>query len=90
MEEVEFIDIKTWDDMNLKTELLRGIYSYGFENPSEIQKKTIGHIVGKNDIIAQAQSGSGKTGAFSISTLQLIDTNLKQTQARHFHIPHTI
>lgn len=81
MDEVEFIDIKTWDDMNLKTELLRGIYSYGFENPSEIQKKTIGHIVGKHDIIAQAQSGSGKTGAFSISTLQLIDTTLKQTQA---------
>ena len=30
--------IKNWDDLNLKDNLLRGIYSYGFENPSEIQK----------------------------------------------------
>ena len=32
--------INSWDDLNLKTDLLRGIYSYGFENPSDIQKKS--------------------------------------------------
>ena len=33
------IEIKHWDDLNISTNLLRGIYSHGFENPSEIQKK---------------------------------------------------
>jgi superfamily II DNA/RNA helicase len=73
--------INTWDDLNLKEDLLRGIYAYGFENPSEIQKKTIGHIRNGKELIAQAQSGSGKTGAFSIGTLQSIDISKSETQA---------
>lgn len=73
--------IKNWSDLNLKDELLRGIYAYGFETPSEIQKKAIFPIIQKQDVIAQAQSGSGKTGTFSISTLQLIDTSQDYTQA---------
>ena len=73
--------INTWDDLDLKEELLRGIYSYGFENPSEIQKKTIGHIRNGKELIAQAQSGCGKTGAFSIGTLQSIDIEQRVTQA---------
>ena len=74
------IEIKHWDDLNIKTNLLRGIYSHGFEKPSEIQKKAIYPIINKKDVIAQAQSGTGKTGAFSISSLQSIDTSLLQTQ----------
>jgi translation initiation factor 4A len=73
--------IQSWDDFQFKTELLRGIYSYGFENPSEIQKKAILPIISGKDTIAQAQSGSGKTGTFSISTLQLIDTSTPILQA---------
>ena len=65
--------IESWDDFQLKQQLLRGIYSYGFENPSEIQKKAILPIIQGKDTIAQAQSGSGKTGTFSIGALQLID-----------------
>ena len=72
--------INTWDDLNLKTELLRGIYSYGFEKPSDIQKKAILPIINEKDTIAQAQSGTGKTGTFAISALQRVDTSLKQTQ----------
>jgi len=72
--------INTWDDFELKDCLLRGIYSYGFENPSEIQKKAILPIISGNDTIAQAQSGTGKTGAFSISTLQRIDVTKKELQ----------
>ena len=78
---VEENEIKNWDDLNLKDDLLRGIYSYGFEYPSEIQKKAIKHIINGSEIIAQAQSGSGKTGAFSISTLQCIDIDKRCTQA---------
>ena len=74
-------EIKNWDDLNLSDDLLRGIYAYGFEQPSEIQKKTIRHIISGKELIAQAQSGSGKTGAFSIGTLQRIDVTQHNTQA---------
>jgi translation initiation factor 4A len=70
----------TWDDFGLKTELLRGIYTYGFEHPSDIQKRAIPHILSGKDIIGQAQSGTGKTGAFTIGALQGVDTNRDTTQ----------
>ena len=73
--------IQRWDDMDIKPDILRGIYAYGFETPSEIQKKSIPHIILKHDIIAQAQSGMGKTGSFSIGVLSQIDVNLNQIQA---------
>jgi translation initiation factor 4A len=74
-------EIRNWDDMDLKLELLRGIYAHGFEVPSEIQKKAIPAVLTGKDVIAQAQSGSGKTGTFSISVLQRIDISQKRTQA---------
>ena len=70
-----------WSDLNLKEDLLRGIYSYGFEIPSPIQKKGILPVISKKDVIAQSQSGTGKTGAFTVSTLQLIDETKNETQA---------
>ncbi|EPY50251.1 translation initiation factor eIF4A [Schizosaccharomyces cryophilus OY26] len=73
--------IDTFDDMSLKPELLRGIYAYGFERPSAIQQRAIMPILGERDVLAQAQSGTGKTATFSISVLQKIDTSLKQCQA---------
>jgi len=73
--------IENWEDLQLKEDILRGIFSYGYEKPSDIQKKTIPNIVKKRDIIAQAQSGMGKTAAFSISTLQLIDVSVPTVQA---------
>lgn len=59
--------------MNLKLPLLRGIYSCGFEKPSMIQQKTIVPMILGHDLVAQSQSGTGKTAAFVISILQLID-----------------
>jgi translation initiation factor 4A len=59
-----------WDSLGLKTNLLRGIYAVGFESPSQIQAQSIPVILTGKDVIAQAQSGTGKTGAFCISTLQ--------------------
>jgi superfamily II DNA/RNA helicase len=55
--------------------LLKGVYEYGFEKPSQIQAKSIGPIVDGRDLIAQAQSGSGKTGAFVISSLTKVDVS---------------
>ncbi len=74
-------EFEQWDDAGLKPVLLRSIFSYGFENPSPIQKKAIIPIIQRKDIIAQAQSGTGKTGAFTIGSLQVIDTSIPHTQA---------
>jgi len=70
----------TFDAFDLNDKLLRGIYSYGFENPSDIQTKALPIINSKRDLIAQAQSGTGKTGAFTIGALNLLDCELKKTQ----------
>ncbi len=73
-------EVNRWNELNLKENLLRGIYSYGFENPSPIQKKGILPILTGKDVIAQAQSGTGKTGAFTVSMLQVIDENVNEIQ----------
>ena len=70
----------TFDDFDLKEKLLRGIYSYGFENPSDIQCKALPILNSKKDLYAQAQSGTGKTGAFTIGSLNLLNEDLKKTQ----------
>jgi translation initiation factor 4A len=71
----------SFDDMPLHQLLLRGIYSYGFEKPSAIQQRAIVPLINKGDVIAQAQSGTGKTGAFSIGTLARLDFRQKSLQA---------
>ena len=74
-------EINTWDDLELSPDLLRGIYAYGFENPSPIQKKAIKPIVMRRDVIAQAQSGTGKTATFTIGALSNVDVAINSTQA---------
>lgn len=69
-----------FEDMKLSEEILRGIYSYGFEKPSTIQQKSIVPLSKGEDIIAQAQSGSGKTAAFLIGSLMNIDYTNNNTQ----------
>ena len=76
----ENISEESFDTLQLSDNLLRGIYSYGFENPSEIQKKAVPKVISERDLIAQAQSGTGKTGAFLIGALQKIDIEEKSTQ----------
>ncbi|KAF2224378.1 P-loop containing nucleoside triphosphate hydrolase protein [Elsinoe ampelina] len=71
----------SFDAMNLKPELLRGVYAYGFERPSAIQQRAIMPVIKGSDVIAQAQSGTGKTATFSVSVLQKIDHNIKACQA---------
>jgi translation initiation factor 4A len=73
--------VSSFDAMELKEELLRGIYAYGFERPSKIQEKAIIPIIRGRNIIAQAQSGTGKTGTFGIGILERIDTSVDLTQA---------
>jgi len=76
-----FERIDNFDNMNLRAELLRGIYSYGFEKPSAIQQKAIVPTISGRDIIAQAQSGTGKTATFAIGALQQLDYTKNHVQA---------
>lgn len=76
----KIVDYTSFDDLDLKDNLLRGIFSYGFEKPSSIQQKAIKPMIDGHDLIAQAQSGTGKTATFLIGTLECITKN-KETQA---------
>ena len=75
-----FCEINSWEDLEISSDLLRGIYSYGFERPSPIQSKAIVPIMKRKDVIAQAQSGTGKTAAFSVGALSLVDLSKSETQ----------
>ncbi len=75
------INTESFEDLNLKDNVLRGIYGNGYEQPSVIQQKAILPLIDGNDLIAQAQSGTGKTATFTIGTLQRIDENEQSTQA---------
>lgn len=72
--------INDFGKMNLNHELLKGIFAYGFEKPSQIQSQAIIPVTTGRDCVVQAQSGTGKTGTFCIGTLQQIDTNINAPQ----------
>lgn len=74
-QEVEF------DELGLRDSIMKGIFSYGFEKPSPIQYKAIPVLLSKKDVIAQAQSGTGKTATFSLSALQITDPEQTACQA---------
>lgn len=73
--------VESFDDMNLKEDLLRGIYAYGFEKPSAIQQRAVKPLLSGRDLIAQAQSGTGKTATFAIGILEKLDVNLRECQS---------
>lgn len=72
---------ESFDDMELRENLLRGVYAYGFEKPSAIQQRAIIPCIKGHDVIAQAQSGTGKTATFAVAILQTINTELRDVQA---------
>jgi translation initiation factor 4A len=77
----EYPIFESFDDYDLDENLLRGIYSYGFEKPSAIQQRGIKPILDGRDTIGQAQSGTGKTATFTIGCLQRIDYSNRNCQA---------
>ena len=72
--------IENWDDLNITEDLLKGIYRKGFEKPTPIQSMSIQPIIDGKDVIAQSQSGTGKTGSFVIGALSKIDTSSNDLQ----------
>lgn len=73
--------VDDFENMGLREEICHGIYSYGFKFPSEIQQLAIKPICDRRNVIAQAQSGTGKTGAFGIGVLQVVDERYDDIQA---------
>ncbi|GMH39438.1 hypothetical protein BSKO_07336 [Bryopsis sp. KO-2023] len=72
--------VPTFEEMGLREELLRGIYAYGFEKPSAIQQRAIVPIIEGRDVIAQAQSGTGKTSLIGLTMCQMTDTSVREVQ----------
>jgi superfamily II DNA/RNA helicase len=70
----------SFDNINLKENTLRGIYAYGWEKPSNIQKLALIKFLSGKDIILQACAGSGKTGVFAIGALEKVNVDLKELQ----------
>ncbi|KAG7624578.1 putative RNA helicase [Arabidopsis thaliana] len=73
--------IESFEDMGLKEDVLRGLYEYGYEKPSAIQQRAIMPILQGRDVIAQAQSGTGKTSMIALSVCQVVDTSSREVQA---------
>lgn len=70
-----------FETYGLREEIIAAIKEIGFENPTPIQEKTIPHILeSKRDLVALAQTGTGKTAAFGLPVLQQIDSSKKNTQ----------
>ena len=72
--------IHSWEELDISPELLRGIYNYGFEKPSPIQSKAIAPILDNKSMVAQAQSGTGKTATFTIGALSRINFDIQEEQ----------
>lgn len=70
----------SFDDMEIPDMILRGVYAFGFEKPSPIQKKAIMPMIRGRDILAQSQSGTGKTGTFVIGGICRIDPSKNEVQ----------
>ncbi|KAI4332049.1 hypothetical protein L6164_016989 [Bauhinia variegata] len=85
-EDLEFVTTKgiepilSFENMGIKEDLLRGVYAYGFEKPSAIQQRAVRPIIEGRDVIAQAQSGTGKTSMIALTVCQVVDTSIREVQ----------
>ena len=74
--------MKTFEELGVSEGIRKAIEEMGFVQPMPVQEEVIPYLLGnRNDVIALAQTGTGKTAAFGIPVLQRIDTNSKETQA---------
>jgi len=74
--------LKTFEELGVSEQIRRAIDELGFENPMPVQEAVIPYLLGdKNDVIALAQTGTGKTAAYGLPVLQKIDTENRTTQA---------
>ena len=75
-------NLKTFEELGVSEEIRRAITELGFESPMPVQEEVIPYLLGnKNDVVALAQTGTGKTAAYGIPVLQKLDPNDRSTQA---------
>ena len=72
--------VQSFDELRLNEQLLRGLYAYGFDKPSAVQKRAILPIIKRRDVIVQSQSGTGKTCVFTLGALQNTDLAVREPQ----------
>lgn len=72
----------TFTDLNLIAPLISALEKKGYKNPSPIQQQSIPHILEGKDIFGCAQTGTGKTAAFALPILQLLNANRKANDKR--------
>ena len=74
--------MKTFEELGVSPEIRRAIEEMGYENPMPVQEEVIPYLLGENnDVVALAQTGTGKTAAFGLPLLQRIDPEVKKPQA---------
>ena len=74
--------MKTFEELGVSEEIRRAIEELGFEHPMPVQEEVIPYLLGNgNDVIALAQTGTGKTAAFGIPLLERTDPTNRNTQA---------
>lgn len=72
----------TFEELGVREDILKAITEMGYASPMPVQEKVIPHLLNENsDVVALAQTGTGKTAAFGLPVLQRIDTKLKRPQA---------
>ena len=74
--------LSSFDAMGIREDLLRGLYAYGFEKPSAIQQRAVMPIISGRDVIAQAQSGTGKTSMIALALCQMVDIKTRECVRR--------
>ncbi len=70
----------SFSELDLANPILKAVEEAGYESPSAIQAETIPHLLVGHDLIGQAQTGTGKTAAFSLPLLSRLDLSSKDTQ----------
>ena len=76
------VNLKTFEELGVNEEIRRAISEMGYENPMPVQEEVIPYLLGNgNDVIALAQTGTGKTAAYGLPLLQKVDASNRATQA---------
>lgn len=73
-------NIMSFKDLNLKDEILHALFDKKYENPTAIQEKTIPHLLEGKDVLACAQTGTGKTAAFLLPIIQMLSKNISNNR----------
>ena len=74
--------MKTFEELGVRDEILKAIKEMGYENPMPVQEEVIPYLLGNNnDVVALAQTGTGKTAAYGLPVLQKVDPESTDTQA---------